>query len=212
MKKDKYKRVVDNKMHAFGDMDLEKKVIRVNKKKAKKIGKGELMDSIMHEESHRIHPKMHEKNIRKLTKKQLKKMSKKQKTKLYNKFNGGEGVKKKIVKKAIKKKGLPQGLKNWLKTHKRGSKKGSKPSVKGGTVKMPMTNMPTSPMMKKKKKVLTSRARQNLPTSVFVFPKTRGYPIEDIKHARNALARSSGKPEAAAVKRAVYKKYPQLKK
>ena len=58
---------------------------------------------------------------------------------------------------------------------------------------------------------LTSKARNNLPSSSFVFPKERRYPIHDIAHARNALARSSGKPEEAAVKRAVYKRYPSLK-
>ena len=38
------------------------------------------------------------------------------------------------------------------------------------------------------------------------------YPIPDISHARNALARSSGKPVAAQVRRKVYAKYPSLKK
>ena len=38
------------------------------------------------------------------------------------------------------------------------------------------------------------------------------YPIPDISHARNALARSSGKPVAAQVRKKVYAKYPQLKK
>ena len=38
------------------------------------------------------------------------------------------------------------------------------------------------------------------------------YPIPDISHARNALARSSGKPVEAQVKRKVYAKYPSLKK
>ena len=38
------------------------------------------------------------------------------------------------------------------------------------------------------------------------------YPIPDLAHARNALARSSGKPVEAQVKAKVYQKYPQLKK
>ena len=38
------------------------------------------------------------------------------------------------------------------------------------------------------------------------------YPIPDISHARNALARSSGKPVAAQVRRKVEAKYPQLRK
>lgn len=62
---------------------------------------------------------------------------------------------------------------------------------------------------------LTSKARKSLPEGAFVFPPKDGkpgrYPIADLAHARNALARSSGKPEESAVKSAVYKKYPQLK-
>ena len=38
------------------------------------------------------------------------------------------------------------------------------------------------------------------------------YPIPDLAHARNALARSSGKPVEAQVRAKVYAKYPQLKK
>lgn len=38
------------------------------------------------------------------------------------------------------------------------------------------------------------------------------YPIPDITHARNALARSSGKAVEAEVKRKVYAKYPSLRK
>lgn len=57
---------------------------------------------------------------------------------------------------------------------------------------------------------LTSQARKNLPESAFVFPKERRYPIHDVAHARNALARSSGKPEEATVRRAVCSRYKQL--
>lgn len=38
------------------------------------------------------------------------------------------------------------------------------------------------------------------------------YPIPDISHARNALARAAGKPVEAQVKRKVYAKYPSLRK
>jgi hypothetical protein len=58
---------------------------------------------------------------------------------------------------------------------------------------------------------LSAEARNNLKGSQFVFPKERRYPISDLNHAQNALARSSGKPEGAAVKAAVYKKFPALK-
>jgi hypothetical protein len=57
---------------------------------------------------------------------------------------------------------------------------------------------------------LTNTEREDLPKGDFVFPKTRRYPIEDAAHARDALARSSGKPEHAAVVTAVRRKYPEI--
>lgn len=59
---------------------------------------------------------------------------------------------------------------------------------------------------------LTAQGRKQIDAGNFVFPEDRRYPIHDIEHARNALARSSGKPEEAKVRAAVYAKYPQLKK
>lgn len=60
--------------------------------------------------------------------------------------------------------------------------------------------------------VLTTAARKNLPASDFAIPGERSYPIHDLAHARDALARSSGKPEEAKVRAAVYKRYPALAK
>jgi hypothetical protein len=61
---------------------------------------------------------------------------------------------------------------------------------------------------------LSTKQRKALPDSAFVFPdKAPGsgsYPIGDRAHAANALARSSGTPEAAAVKRKVCSRYPDL--
>jgi hypothetical protein len=57
---------------------------------------------------------------------------------------------------------------------------------------------------------LTSEKRNDLPDHDFVFPESRRYPIEDAAHARDALARSSGKPEHAAVVAAVKKRYPEI--
>ena len=57
---------------------------------------------------------------------------------------------------------------------------------------------------------LTYARRKDLTKGDFVFPETRRYPIEDIAHARDALARSSGKPEHAAVLTAVRRKYPKM--
>ena len=59
---------------------------------------------------------------------------------------------------------------------------------------------------------LTAKKRNNLKPSSFAIPSKRAYPINDISHARNALARASGKPVEAAVKRKVYAKYLSLKK
>jgi hypothetical protein len=61
-------------------------------------------------------------------------------------------------------------------------------------------------------KALSAAARKKLAPASFVFPKERKYPIHDIAHAKNALARSSGKPEQKKVQAMVYKKYPSLKK
>ena len=58
---------------------------------------------------------------------------------------------------------------------------------------------------------LTTATRNALPTSAFALPGTRQYPIHDLNHARDALARSSGKPEEGTVRAAVARRYPGLK-
>ena len=57
---------------------------------------------------------------------------------------------------------------------------------------------------------LTSAARKKLPKSDFVEKGAKKYPIPDATHARDALARSSGKPEHAAVVAAVRRKFPKI--
>ena len=70
---------------------------------------------------------------------------------------------------------------------------------------------------------LTAAKRKNIPKSETAVPskakpKSGGgavsgsYPIPDLAHARNALARSSGKPVESQVRAKVYAKFPQLKK
>ena len=59
---------------------------------------------------------------------------------------------------------------------------------------------------------LNAKKRNAIPKGEFALPGERAYPIHDINHARNALARSSGKPEEKTVRAAVHKKYPELKK
>jgi hypothetical protein len=58
---------------------------------------------------------------------------------------------------------------------------------------------------------LTAAKRKKLPASDFAEGDVRKYPIPDAAHARDALARSSGKPEHAAVVAAVKRKFPRIK-
>ncbi len=57
---------------------------------------------------------------------------------------------------------------------------------------------------------LTTAARKRLPKSDFVEKGARKYPIPDASHARDALARSSGKPAHASVVAAVKRKFPKI--
>lgn len=59
---------------------------------------------------------------------------------------------------------------------------------------------------------LTSKARNKLSGGAFVFPEDRRYPIHDESHARNALARASGKAEEGKVRAAVHARYPGIGK
>jgi hypothetical protein len=61
-------------------------------------------------------------------------------------------------------------------------------------------------------RALTSKTRKKLSPGVFVFPEERRYPIHDESHARNALARASGKSEEARVRAAVHARYPNIGK
>lgn len=61
---------------------------------------------------------------------------------------------------------------------------------------------------------LTAAKRKKLKSSSFALGGRR-YPIHDISHARNALARVSQhgtSSEKARVRAAVYRKYPSLRK
>lgn len=68
---------------------------------------------------------------------------------------------------------------------------------------------------------LTAAKRRNVPKSKTGVPSkatkkggavSGSYPMPDITHARDALARSAGKPVAAQVRAKAYRLYPQLKK
>lgn len=56
---------------------------------------------------------------------------------------------------------------------------------------------------------LSGKDRKGLPDSSFALSGRR-YPIHDESHARNALSRSSGKPEEGQVRAAVRRRYPKL--
>lgn len=56
---------------------------------------------------------------------------------------------------------------------------------------------------------LTAATRKRIPGKDFAGPD-RSYPIEDKSHARNALARSSGKPIAGEIRAKVEKKFPGI--
>lgn len=85
----------------------------------------------------------------------------------------------------------------------------------GGTEKNP-THMPlTMGEASVDEKVLSSQDKGHLPDNAFVFQKERKYPIHDISHARNALARVAQhgtKDEQDRVRAVVHAKYPEITK
>lgn len=78
-------------MKYYGETDFDRGVIRINKKKARKSAKrgvrGELLDTIVHEELHAKYPNKGERKIIEMTKKSIKNMSPTQKAKFYKRFS-----------------------------------------------------------------------------------------------------------------------------
>jgi len=69
-------------------------------------------------------------------------------------------------------------------------------------------------VIEKLAKELTTAGRNKIKPKNFAMPKQEKYPIHDLSHAKNALARVSqhGTPaEQAQVRSKVYSKYPALK-
>jgi hypothetical protein len=61
---------------------------------------------------------------------------------------------------------------------------------------------------------LTTKTRNRMKDSSFALPRQRVYPIPDLSHARNALARVAQfgtDGEKSKVRRAVEEKFPSLK-
>ena len=76
-------------MRGYGDTEWKRDgsvAVRINKKKSKKEGKGEVLDSIVHEEMHVNHPDMHERTVKKKTKSLIGRMGRTQKQKQYSKY------------------------------------------------------------------------------------------------------------------------------
>jgi len=85
----KFLRRVNNKQRSFGVTDLDKKTITINKRMSKRHKKGgtpELLDTIVHEETHARHPRMNEQTVRRRTKRAIKRMPKRAKKAAYNRF------------------------------------------------------------------------------------------------------------------------------
>jgi hypothetical protein len=81
MPKDKGYTYKENKhIRAFGDIDYKKKIIRVNPTK------GDLVDTILHEEMHRKHPDMPHRILNKKVKKKIARMDVKAQMKELKKF------------------------------------------------------------------------------------------------------------------------------
>lgn len=114
-------------------------------------------------------------------------------------------------------KGLSKAKKVTKKTVEKATKSGS--DISGHIDILHIGNMAfvrgLQDVISKEAKELTYQARKKLPQGEFVYPKERRYPIHDLPHARNALARVGAHgttEEKSKVQRAVFAKYPELKK
>jgi hypothetical protein len=74
--------VIDNRMRNWGDIDFERRVIRVNHAMHKREGE-RLIDTLFHEELHRMFPRLGEWAICLMTKTLLPTLSKRYKAQLY---------------------------------------------------------------------------------------------------------------------------------
>ena len=71
---------VDNRMRTFGDIDYDTKKIRINPKK------GDVVDTILHEEAHKRFPNKTEKQIKKIALEKNKEISLRRKVELLKKY------------------------------------------------------------------------------------------------------------------------------
>ena len=82
-KKTDYRRKIDRRMHDYGEIDERKKTIRVNPRK------GDFLNTVIHEEMHRVYPDLSERQIRKKTARKESKMSVGQMINLLSKYKRG---------------------------------------------------------------------------------------------------------------------------
>jgi len=76
----KYTYQENRRMRSFGDIDFNKRIIRVNS------SKGDIIDTILHEEMHRKYPNLKEKDIRRRVKNKIKKLSMKKQYRIIGDF------------------------------------------------------------------------------------------------------------------------------
>ena len=80
VKPSQWKKSIDNKMRTFGDINYEKKKIRINPKK------GDVIDSIIHENLHKTYPNMTEKQIKNKAAQKNKELSLRKKIQLLKEY------------------------------------------------------------------------------------------------------------------------------
>jgi len=80
-------RKVDRSMHDYGEIDYDKQVIRVNPRK------GDLVNTIVHEELHRKYPDWSERKVKKESKKEEQSLSISQVQRLLKKYQRSRNAK-----------------------------------------------------------------------------------------------------------------------
>jgi len=80
-------RKVDRSMHDYGEIDYDKQVIRVNPRK------GDLVNTIVHEELHRKYPDWSERKVKKESKKKEQSLSISQVQRLLKKYQRSRNAK-----------------------------------------------------------------------------------------------------------------------
>jgi hypothetical protein len=81
-KKKSWRWVIDNRMRDWGDIDFQRRVIRVNHAMHKREGE-RLIDTLFHEELHRLFPRLGEWAVCLMTKALLPTLSRRYKAQLY---------------------------------------------------------------------------------------------------------------------------------